>query len=213
LHEFVVYLSKKWNVVLSEKQTEDILDQSGGILTVIKELVWLRTVDPKNYFGDLSAMNHIKYLWNALEEDSRTVLTHLVFDLPIDEGLYFSGKYLEMIGLIKDRKLYSRLLVSYIRDAVSNPRQILANKDKLLIGGVDHTGNFSASQRLLLSELINNSGKVVSRDHLIEKVWGQNVISDWAFDSHIKRLRDRLEQTGVGSSHLITKKKRGLLWQ
>ena len=47
----------------------------------------------------------------------------------------------------------------------------------------------------------------------MKEVWGDEDVSDWAFDSQIKRLRDRLKELGVGGKHLITKRGKGVIWQ
>jgi two-component system response regulator RegX3 len=47
----------------------------------------------------------------------------------------------------------------------------------------------------LLEVLIRNAGRVLTRDMLIERVWGVNYVGDTkTLDVHIKRLRGRLER-------------------
>src|SRR5579862_3219487 len=46
----------------------------------------------------------------------------------------------------------------------------------------------------LLEQLLNNAGRVVTRDALIDRVWGFDYVGDTkTLDVHIKRLRSRIE--------------------
>ena len=46
----------------------------------------------------------------------------------------------------------------------------------------------------LLEQLLSNAGRVVTRDVLIDRVWGIDYVGDTkTLDVHIKRLRSRIE--------------------
>ena len=50
----------------------------------------------------------------------------------------------------------------------------------------------------LLACLMQNSGKVLSRDQLLRQAWGWEIVVETkTVDTHIKRLRDKLEAAGV----------------
>ena len=47
----------------------------------------------------------------------------------------------------------------------------------------------------LLEMLLGNPGRVVTRDTLIDRVWGMDYVGDTkTLDVHIKRLRSRIEE-------------------
>ena len=47
----------------------------------------------------------------------------------------------------------------------------------------------------LLAELVENAGRVMTRDHLIATIWGADYVGDTkTLDVHIRRLRTRVEQ-------------------
>ena len=49
----------------------------------------------------------------------------------------------------------------------------------------------------LMSCLMNNAGKVVSREELLRDAWGWEYLTETkTVDTHIKRLRDKIEQAG-----------------
>ena len=46
----------------------------------------------------------------------------------------------------------------------------------------------------LLKYLIENKGRVISKDELFEKVWGGGFVGDGTLNVHIRRLRERIEK-------------------
>lgn len=57
----------------------------------------------------------------------------------------------------------------------------------------------------LLEVLIRNSGRVLTRAQLIDRVWGSNYVGDTkTLDVHIKRLRSKIEQDPGAPEHLVT---------
>ncbi len=57
----------------------------------------------------------------------------------------------------------------------------------------------------LLELLMENAGRVLSRDTLIDRIWGSDYFGDSrTLDVHIKRLRAKCEETPHEPAHLIT---------
>lgn len=57
----------------------------------------------------------------------------------------------------------------------------------------------------LLEVLIRNSGRVLTRAQLIDRVWGSNYVGDTkTLDVHIKRLRSKIEEDPGAPQHLVT---------
>lgn len=57
----------------------------------------------------------------------------------------------------------------------------------------------------LLEYLLRNSGRVLTRAQLIERIWGVDYVGDTkTLDVHIKRLRARIEADPANPRHLIT---------
>ena len=55
--------------------------------------------------------------------------------------------------------------------------------------------SFPLKEFELLEMLLSNPGRVVTRDTLIDRVWGMDYVGDTkTLDVHIKRLRSRIEQ-------------------
>jgi two-component system response regulator RegX3 len=57
----------------------------------------------------------------------------------------------------------------------------------------------------LLEVLLENAGRVVTRDLLIDQVWGHHYVGDTkTLDVHVMRLRARIEETPSAPSRLVT---------
>jgi two-component system response regulator RegX3 len=57
----------------------------------------------------------------------------------------------------------------------------------------------------LLEFLLRNAGRVLTRDQLIDRVWGSNYVGDTkTLDVHVKRLRTKIEPDPSSPRHLVT---------
>ena len=57
----------------------------------------------------------------------------------------------------------------------------------------------------LLEFLVRNSGRVLTRGQLIDRIWGSDYVGDTkTLDVHIKRLRKKVEHTPKEPEHILT---------
>ena len=57
----------------------------------------------------------------------------------------------------------------------------------------------------LLEMLVRNSGRVMTRGQLIDRVWGADYVGDTkTLDVHVKRLRAKVEEDPANPVHLVT---------
>jgi len=57
----------------------------------------------------------------------------------------------------------------------------------------------------LLRLLLRNAGRVLTREQLIDRVWGSDYVGDTkTLDVHIKRLRAKVEQVPGSPEHILT---------
>ena len=57
----------------------------------------------------------------------------------------------------------------------------------------------------LLELLLRNSGRVMTRGQLIDRIWGSNYVGDTkTLDVHVKRLRSKIEADPANPKHLVT---------
>lgn len=72
----------------------------------------------------------------------------------------------------------------------------------------------SPHQFTLLALLVENAGRIVTRDQIVAAIWGvgENV-SDQTLDALVSRLRKRLQDADPGHEYLITRRGFGLMFQ
>ena len=57
----------------------------------------------------------------------------------------------------------------------------------------------------LLELLLANAGRVLTRETLIDRVWGPHYVGDTkTLDVHVKRLRSKIEPDPASPRHLVT---------
>jgi DNA-binding response OmpR family regulator len=84
---------------------------------------------------------------------------------------------------------------------------------RVWIGNQELLPPLSVSQYQLLELLSDNPGRVVSRNELVQAVWGKDDvvgISEQALDALVRRLRDRLAAINPNHQFLITVRGHGL---
>jgi len=73
----------------------------------------------------------------------------------------------------------------------------LVNLDRMEVLDGDRLVELTALEFKLLTALIKNAGRVLSRDRILDLVWGSNaVVTDRVIDTHIANLRKKLEPNG-----------------
>jgi YVTN family beta-propeller protein len=81
---------------------------------------------------------------------------------------------------------------------ILGPLEVQANGHRLSLGG--------RKQRALLAVLLLNGNEVVSRDRLIEALWGERPppTASHTLDAYVSRLRRALASDGYGGARLVT---------
>ena len=65
--------------------------------------------------------------------------------------------------------------------------------------------HLTRTEFLLLCELANNAGKVLSREQLLERVWSYDYFGDGRLvDVHVRRLRTKIEPDPANPTHVLT---------
>lgn len=74
---------------------------------------------------------------------------------------------------------------------------LYADFEKHIIKVSNESIELSYKEYMLLSVLLEADGKVVSRDELLQKVWGEYYDESRTLDVHIRKLRVKLKDAGV----------------
>ena len=73
------------------------------------------------------------------------------------------------------------------------------------IGGVTGIGFRTSNLKGTLEAFLRRRGRLLTRDFLIEEIWGADYFGDTrTLDVHVKRLRRKLEQDPHHPQHLLT---------
>lgn len=91
--------------------------------------------------------------------------------------------------------------------------QVDKRSHRVWIGNQEVIPPLSVSQFKLLELLYDNQGKVVSRQKIIEVVWGSEeaiTVTEQALDAMVRRLRDRLADFDPAHNYITTVRGHGL---
>jgi two-component system response regulator RegX3 len=65
--------------------------------------------------------------------------------------------------------------------------------------------SFPLKEFELLEMLLRNTGRVLTRIQLIDRVWGSDYVGDTkTLDVHVKRLRAKVEADPANPAHILT---------
>jgi len=81
--------------------------------------------------------------------------------------------------------------------------EIIPDEGKVLRSGTEL--HLTKTEFRLLCELAQNPGRVFSREHLLDHVWGYGYFGDGRLvDVHIRRLRTKVESDSANPCHVVT---------
>lgn len=85
---------------------------------------------------------------------------------------------------------------------------------RVMIGGTPLYPPLSPNQFSLLTLLVENTGRIVSRDAIVAYVWGPDEhVSDQTIDALVSRLRRRLQAADPEHEYILTRRGFGLLFE
>jgi len=213
LKEFIEYLAKKWDIAVTDDISKQIIGAAGSNLRLIKLLMWhLRDegIDKlSESFESPQIWWQVRSLWHKLSENEKKVILAHVYGLKKTEVLSMSREYVE-----KMRLLEIPVLEKFVRKYIGNPLELNVENDRLFIGGKDYSDYFTDKQKIILKTVLTKPDQCISREEVIEATWSKDIEngSDWALDSQVNRLRQRLQEVGIGKKHLSTRRGKGIVW-
>ena len=102
-----------------------------------------------------------------------------------------------LVGPLAQRKRHDRGR-TIVEFRILGPLEVQANGHRLQLGG--------RKQRALLAVLLLNANQVVSRDRLVDALWGERPpqTASHTLDAYVSRLRKALAGSGDGGARLVT---------
>jgi DNA-binding response OmpR family regulator len=108
-------------------------------------------------------------------------------------------------------------LAARLRSLLRRAHRAETESDRLVFGDVQispeegvvtvagRTAPLTKTEFRLLVELAQHSGKVLSREQLLERIWGYEYLGDGRLvDAHIRRLRTKIEPDPSNPRHVLT---------
>lgn len=176
---------------------------------------------------------------SEIPSDENQLINHLLSKRPVRSALfsiwsslnpseqqYFIDKkqepvFLERIGLCYDGKTTVLLFDNFVKQEIfknikmSKNEAIIFEKssNQIKLGENVISDQLTSSEFKLLKKLIENKDKILTKDQIINAVWGEKTttlgVTDQALDQLIFRLRKKIEINPNKPEHILTVKGRG----
>jgi hypothetical protein len=102
-------------------------------------------------------------------------------------------------------------------DPVSLPRpglEIDSAAARVMVGGAPLYPPLSPNQFALLTLLVDNAGRIVTREQMVSTIWGSGEdVTDQTIDALVSRLRRRLLEADPDHNYILTRRGFGLMFQ
>jgi DNA-binding response OmpR family regulator len=95
-----------------------------------------------------------------------------------------------------------RMLSSSVRSLTFGDLEIRPGAGEVLVRGAPIP--VTSTEFRLLCELADHPGQVISRQQLLERVWGYTVGDERLVDVHVSRLRGKIEEDSSAPTRLVT---------
>ncbi|MGJ7920253.1 response regulator transcription factor [Neobacillus sp. LXY-4] len=107
--------------------------------------------------------------------------------------------------IVRVQALLRRANLNNKEDDILKYKGIGIDKAARVVKYQDQPINLTQTEFDILESLIHNKGKVLTREQLVEIVWGLEFQGeDRTVDSHIKNLREKLKSAGIDKSFIKT---------
>ena len=218
--QFIKYQTELWDMNIKRQLSSKIIYQCGGYLWLISHLLrFIRDNGGEKIvyaFKDDLLLKKLDAIWHKLSDDEQSLLVKTVAGTLDDtDKKTHSFAYLRKIRLIKDNNSLGLPLLKLLIDRRNKLKKLILKEGSIYFEREEINGNLTAKEKILLSFLLKNSGKIVSRNELAKAIWQENweeKYSDWAIDRLAYRLRRKLSTLGIDSSLFKTAKRKGFIF-
>jgi DNA-binding winged helix-turn-helix (wHTH) protein len=216
----ISHLEKVSGKKISNKLINLAIKLSGGhgklTILILEELISLTQI-PKD------SNQLVSYLLS--KRPIRSALFSIWNSLNPSEQQYFIDKkqepiFLERIGLCFDGKTTILIFDEFVKQEIYKNIKLKKesivfqkNSNEIKIGNNIISDKLTSSEFKLLKKLVENKDKILTKDEIINAVWGDKTttlgVTDQALDQLIFRLRKKIETNPNKPEYIITVKGRG----
>ncbi|MFA7075390.1 MAG: response regulator transcription factor [Candidatus Izemoplasmatales bacterium] len=123
-------------------------------------------------------------------------------DLGADDYLIKPFGVLELVSRVK---ALLRRKTSIVEDNIINLSGLYLNKKEYKVTYNEKEIVFTKKQFELLKYLMNNANRLLTRDEILNNVWGYDFVGETrTLDVHIKEIRRKLELSGIDKKKIET---------
>lgn len=213
----ISYLEKITGKKIEPKLLSEVLELTGGHSNLMRLCVESllsneqkftnKLVLRKFLLGQKPVRSALFGIWNSLTPSEQNFLS---------SSLKSEEEYLENVGLIKNGFLTISLLYDYLKEKSATQAQTgftLNEAGEILQGEIVLSDKLTSLEYKLLKFLLDNQGKIISKEDIISAVWQEGKttlgVTDQALDQLIFRLRKKIEENPNSPEHIQTVKGRG----
>lgn len=195
---FIKYYSHIWNIVLTQKTIDYIVEHSGGIMLLAKSA--LRII--RNEKVKTSQVLHsiipthpdhklqIDFFLQRLTKRQQTILKLIANCEKVEDREVY---HLEQMGIVDNLPLGWRIKSKFIELYLTKNTESFAQRKQLIL----NESSFTSREKEILTMLLKEPGIIVSRSTIAHVLWGEQnyeKYSDWAIDKTISRVRGKLSK-------------------
>lgn len=218
----VPYLTKKeakeWVTTLekvTDKEFEEMYKWCGGVPLLLKNLLrgMKRTGSVEKAVQSTEFSRIVANYWERFSlREQRVLKTLQITGKKPTDTLEFD--YLKTHKLISEQgKIHDWIHLIIKSEGI---RHITVKKGHFIWEGISFEHQLSDHEKRILNIMFAKFPNCISRDDVAEAIWEENAekkYSDWAIDKAMSRLRDKLDEIGLGREIIETKKRKGFYLQ
>lgn len=204
---FMEYLEKKWDMTITKKQKDFIIESCGGHIWLIKEAVRELLNEGKLSMDNDALFFRIDTIYQSLRQSEQSVLEKIVAHNKqyTREEIRSYSYFNKMNFLSKKPDINIGFMKQYLSMRPQSDKHIKIQDGRIFINNVTVDSMFTRKEHRVFKTLLEHKGEVVPRDIIAQSVWPIRTdqhYSDWAIDQLIKRLRKKLVELSLSSEYI-----------
>jgi DNA-binding winged helix-turn-helix (wHTH) protein len=198
---------------LSTEEQQHIYKLSGGIPSLINALVKAFATKQQELTQNYELEWMLHEIWESLGKENQKILKEILLDKKVQIEDRLQKQFLTVTGITSENFeiIKPKLMESFTSKQIN--LEVLRKPDYIVIADKQiYLPDLTPQQEQILKLLIENEGKLVTRDDIAKKIWGEDHLekySDYAIDKQISKLRKYIKKSGINKQVISTKKGKG----
>jgi len=173
----------------------------------------ISNIQAENFLSNAKIQNSLLDMWNSFTPEESAFIRQLADS---GETKQTAPDHLLNIGILADGKISIPLFAEFVKRIKPEEEKFVlsASKDEIKRGEVLFSNGLTALEFRLFKFLLENERKILSREEIINAVWGDlkstQGVTEAAIDQLIFRLRKKIEQDLNNPKLIQTIKGRGI---